>query len=62
MGKLIMIVTILYSAQSFSDTYDKSFAKEVAQITAKTFEVTKEAKAQELGIEDLETMRQSIEG
>ncbi len=62
MSRFILVVAIFCSAQAYSNTYDKSFEKQVAQITAKTLEVTKEVKVQELGIEDLETMRQSIEG
>jgi len=54
-------MTVLCSAQAFADTYEANFENQIAELTKKTSEITKDIKAQELGIEDLETMRQVIE-
>ncbi|PIP90098.1 MAG: hypothetical protein COW01_09470 [Bdellovibrionales bacterium CG12_big_fil_rev_8_21_14_0_65_38_15] len=61
MSRVILLMTVLCSAQAFADTYEANFENQIAELTKKTSEITKDIKAQELGIEDLETMRQVIE-
>ncbi len=61
MSRVILLMTIFCSAQAFADTYEANFETQIAKLTKKTSEITKDIKAQEIGIEDLETMRQVIE-
>lgn len=61
MSRFILLMTIFFSAHAFADTYEANFDNQIAELTQKSSEISKEIKVQELGIEDLETMRQIIE-
>ena len=61
MSRVILLMTIFCSAHAFADTYEANFENQIAKLTEKSSQITKDIKAQELGIEDLETMRQVIE-
>lgn len=54
------IMTLSFSV--FADTYEANFDKQIEQIAIKANEVGKKLQVETMGIEELEVMRQRVEG